>query len=118
MIDINMLNNMPINEKAREMLDKTGIKHDLTSLFCVQLAKWGYEKGGIEVEDAVMETIKAMSAWKPARITNFLMIDIKKMDYGPQGWQEAQKPSELARIIINDFEEKIRFHFPLYGSVE
>jgi hypothetical protein len=118
LIDINMLNGMPVNEKAREMLDRTGVKYDPASLYCVQLAKWGYEKGGIEVEDAVLETIKAMLTWRPARITNFLIIDIEKIEYGPRGWQEAQKPLDLAQIIINDIEEKIRLHFPLYGSVE
>jgi hypothetical protein len=116
--DIKMLNKMPINEKAREMLDKAGMQHDLTSLYCVQLAKWGYERGGVEAEDAVLETIKAMLTWRPARLTNFLMIDLEKMEYEPQGWQEAQKPLDLAQIVVNDIEEKIRMHFPLYGSVE
>ncbi|MCX5813273.1 MAG: hypothetical protein NT178_12125 [Proteobacteria bacterium] len=118
LIDINTLNGMPVNEKAKEMLGETGIKPDPASLYYVQLAQWGYEKGGIEVEDAVLETIKAMLTWRPARIANFFMIDIERLEYGPQGWQKAQMPLDLAQIIINDIEEKIRMHFPLYGSVE
>jgi len=115
---IEMFNVLPVNEKAKELLIKTGIAPDLTSLYCVQLAKWGYERGGIEAEDSVFETIEAMLVWRPARIANFLMIDTERMDYEPQGWQEAKEPLDLAQIIINDIEEKIRIHFPLYGSVE
>jgi hypothetical protein len=115
---IETLNTIPVNEKARVMLCETGIRPDPASLYCVQLAKWGYEKGGIEAEDSVTETIEAMLTWKPTRLTNFFMINIERMEYGPNGWQEAQKPSVLAQIMINDIEEKIYTHFPLYGSVE
>jgi hypothetical protein len=118
LIDINRLNDMPVNKKAKEMLGETGTKPNPSSLYYVQLAQWGYEKGGIEVEDAVLETINAMFTWKPARIANFLMINIERMEYGPHGWQEAGKPLDLAQIIIDDIEEKTRMHFPLYGSVE
>jgi hypothetical protein len=118
LIDVDVLNRMPVNEKAKKILCEKGIKPDPASLYYFQLAQWGYEKGGIEVEDAVMETIKAMLSWRPARIANFLMIDIKRMDYGPKGWQEMQKPLDLAQIILNDIEEKIHMHFPLYGSTE
>jgi hypothetical protein len=117
LIDINMLNGIPVNKKAKEMLGETGIKPDPASLYYVQLAQWGYEKGGIEVEDAVLETVKAMLSWRPARIANFLMIDVEKMEYEPTGWREAQKPSNLARIIITDIEEKMHMHFPLYASL-
>jgi hypothetical protein len=64
-----------------------------------------------------LETIEAMLAWRPARLANFFMINLERMEYGPQGWQEAQKPSVLAQIIINDIEEKIHKHFPLYTSL-
>lgn len=117
--DIKTFNILPVNEKAKELLIKTGIKPDSSSLYCVQLAKWGCEKGGIEVEDAIMETIDAMLIWGPERIANFLLIDIERMEYEPQGWQAAvQRPSELARVIIDDIEEKMHMHFPWYGSVE
>jgi hypothetical protein len=118
LIDIEMLNRMRINVKAKEMLNKTGMKTDPASLYCVQLAKWGYEKGGIEAEDSVLETIEAMLTWRPARIANFFMIDIEKMEYEPEGWQSAQEPLGLAQVLVNNIEEKIRLHFPLYGSVE
>ena len=118
LMNINVLNMMPINKKAKEMLGELDIKPDPESLYCFQLAKWGYEAGGIEAEDTVSETIEAMLIWRPARIANFFKIDIESMEYRPYGWQEAQKPLDLAQIIINDIEEKIHMHFPLYRSNE
>lgn len=109
---------MQVNEKAKKLLNEAGIKVETSSLYCVQLAKWGYEKGGIEAEDSVSETIEAMLFWKPIRTANFFMLNTDKIDYMPHGWQEAQNPLALAQIIINDIEEKIHLHFPLYGSVE
>jgi hypothetical protein len=118
MLDIETLNSMQVNEKAKKLLNEAGIKADTASLYCIQLAKWGYEKGGIEAEDSVSETIEAMLTWKPIRIANFFMINTDRMEYAPQGLQEAKNPLALAQIIINDIEEKIHLHFPLYGSVE
>jgi len=118
LIDIEMLNDMSVNEKAKGMLIEAGIKPDAASLYCVQLAKWGYERSGIEAEGSVLETIEAMLTWRPIRIANFFMINIERMEYVPRGWQEAENPLALAQIIVNDIEEKIHLHFPLYGSVE
>ncbi|MCX5806417.1 MAG: hypothetical protein NT010_10185 [Proteobacteria bacterium] len=115
--DIEVLNRIPVNVKAKEMLGKENITPDPASLYCIQLAKWGYEKGGIEAEDSVLETIDAMLTWRPARLANFFMINLERMEYEPLGWQEAQKPLALAQIIINDIEEKIHKHFPLYTSL-
>jgi hypothetical protein len=117
MIDLEMLNMMPVNEKAREMLGTVGIEPDPASLYSVQMAKWGYEKGEIEVEASVSETIEAMFSWGPARIANFFMIDMKGNSYSPQGWREAEEPIDFARILLDDVQEKVLIHFPWYGSI-
>jgi hypothetical protein len=112
-----MLNMMPVNEKARRVLGIIDINPEPNSLYSVQMAKWGYEKGGIEVEASVSETIEAMFSWSPIRIANFFMIDIKGHGYSPHGWQEAEEPLDFARVLLNDVEEKMLIHFPWYGSV-
>jgi hypothetical protein len=117
LIDLEILNAMPVNEKARQMLGMIDVEPDPASLYSVQIAKWGYEKGGIEVEASVSETIEAMFTWSPVRIVNFFIIDINGHGYNPQGWQEAEKPLDLAGVFLNDIEEKMLNHFPWYGSI-
>jgi hypothetical protein len=115
--DIETLNMMPINEKAKQLLDLVGSKPDPASLYFIQLAKWGYEAGGIEVEASLSETIEAMLSWSPVRIANFFMMDRRGNSYNPQGWQEAEDPLDFALILLDDVEEKMLIHFPWYGSI-
>ncbi len=117
MIDLEILNTIPVNKKAKEMLGEIGITAEAGTMHCIQLAKWGYEQGGIEVDDSTSETIEAMLSWRLARIANFFMIGAEKVEYNPPGWQEAKKPHDLAQVLINDIEEKISIHFPWYGSM-
>ncbi len=117
-IDINKLNEIPLNKKALEGLNQINVETGSDSLYMFQLGKWGFTCGGIEVDEAVMETIEAMLSWKPARIINFFMIDPDDMDYNPSGWQEAEKPLDLALVIIGDIEAKMHIHFPMYGCAE
>ena len=118
MIDLAMLNTMPVMEKARVMLASLGIEPDPASLYSVQMAKWGYERGGIEVEASVSETVEAMSSWSPARLANFFMINMSGDGYSPPGWLEAEEPVGFARALLEDVQEKVLIHFPWYGSVE
>jgi hypothetical protein len=117
LIDLEMLNRMPVNEKARRFLGMVGVVPDPASLYSVQIAKWGYEKGGIAVEASVSETIEAMFSWSPVWIVNFFMMDIGGDGYNPRGWQGAEKPLDFALVLLNDVEEKVLIHFPYYGSI-
>ena len=58
-----------------------------------------------------------MMTWRPQRIMNFLMI-APGTEYDPQGWQKAEDYRELAKIILDDIEEKMVRHFPWYRSGE
>jgi len=111
-MDVRYLNTLPINQKAKEMLEQVGEKTTHHALYIIQLAKWGYEKGGIFVESSVCETVEAMFDWRPQRLVNFLMIDPSSICYDPPGWVDADNPLDLARIILDDIEHKILVHFP------
>jgi hypothetical protein len=39
-------------------------------------------------------------------------------EYNPQGWRKAEDYRELAKIILDDIEEKMVKHFPWYRSGE
>ncbi|MCX5818170.1 MAG: hypothetical protein NTX75_18315 [Proteobacteria bacterium] len=114
--DVVWLNSLPVNGKAKEMLIQTGEKPDPVSMYAVQLAKWGVEGGRIEAESPVLETVEAMITWRPVRLVNFFMINSDE-DYNPAGWEDAQTPLDLATVILDEIEEKMMLHFPLYGSL-
>jgi len=114
--DIEWLNTLPVNRKAREMLIKIGEWANPETMYSVQLAKCAIDKGMVDIEISVIETIEAMTSWRPVRLMNFFMINPDD-DYSPTGWDDVHTPDDLARIIIDEIEEKMMLHFPMYGSV-
>jgi hypothetical protein len=116
-MDIESLNRLPVNRKARKMLEEVGENPDVSGLYCVQLALWGLDKGGLEADNDVLETVRAMSAWAPVRLMNFFIISPPGEDFDPPGWEGAESPVELARVLMKEVDAKVRVHFPWYGSV-
>lgn len=115
--DMEHLNKMAVSQKAKRMIQKSGeeLQHDC--FYCVQLARWAIDNGHVMVEYDVDETIKAMMAWRPARIMNFFMVVVGE-EYSPDGWERAIDEQELASLIIEDIEEKMVTHFPWYRFAE
>jgi hypothetical protein len=109
------LNMMPVNQRAKEILQEIDEEPDAGSLYSIQLVISVLNRGEIEAEEDLIQTVKAMMTWRPERIMNFLMITPGK-EYDPQGWQEAEDYRELAKIILDDIEEKMVRHFPWYRS--
>ncbi len=112
-----LLNKMPVNQKAKRMLQKSGEAINNDSLHCVQLARWAIDNGYVMVEHDVDETVRAMMTWRPARIMNFFIVAVGE-EYSPDGWERTRDGSELALLIIEDIEEKMMTHFPWYRSAE
>lgn len=114
---MDQLNNQPVNQKAKEMLKRAGEEPKTECLHCVQLACWALDRGCCCVEDAVGETVRAMSDWRPVRLMNFLLRDGSTAEYGPDGWEGADGAEELAGVILDDIEKRAYSTFPWYGSV-
>jgi hypothetical protein len=106
-----------VNQRAKEALREIGEEPHAGSLCCVQLVISVLARGEIEAEEDLAQTVKAMMTWKPQRIMNFLMIT-PDGEYNPRGWQEAEDYRKLAKIILDDIEEKMIRHFPWYRSGE
>jgi len=111
------LNVMPINRRVKEALQGIDEEPIDGSFYCVQLVISVLNRGEIEAEEDLVQTVKAMMNWRPERIINFLMI-APDTEYDPQGWQKAKDYRELAKIILDDIEEKMVRHFPWYRSGE
>jgi hypothetical protein len=111
------LNTMPINRRAKEVLQEINEKPCDGTFYCVQLVISVLNRGVIEAEEDLVQTVQAMAAWRPERIMNFLMI-APGTEYDPQGWQKAEDYRELAKSILDDIEEKMVRHFPWYRSGE
>ena len=112
-----VVNKWPISRKAREMLEQVGETPPDGAFSCSLLALWGVEKGGVEMDAAVCETVRAMVDWRLERVFNFLMLT-EEGAYEPAGWEQARDPQELAEVILNDIEVKMLKHFPFCGSAE
>ncbi|OPX94317.1 MAG: hypothetical protein A4E62_01781 [Syntrophorhabdus sp. PtaU1.Bin002] len=115
---INALNQIRVNRKAEKMLKSVGKEPDPSFLYSVQLALWGLDGGGLTAETSVCEFTRAMIAWRPERLMNFLMLDGDGETYDPAGWETAETPRELASAILDDIENKMMIHFPWCASAE
>jgi hypothetical protein len=111
------LNAMPVNVRARELLEGSGKKPGDDSLYCAQAALLALETGLVEAESDVVETLTAMISWRPQRIVNFLML-MYIDEYDPPHWKDAPGLKEFAAAILDDVEEKMVKHFPYYRSSE
>ncbi|HBA55604.1 hypothetical protein [Syntrophorhabdus aromaticivorans] len=116
--DIDGLNEMPVNRKAEKMLISVGNDPDPSSLYSVQLALWGLDVGQLTMETSVCEFTRAMVAWRPERLMNFLMFDEGAAAYDPPGWETAETPMELALAVLDDIERKMIIHFPWCAGAE
>jgi hypothetical protein len=114
---MDQLNIMPVNCRAKEALREIDEEPDAGSLYCIQLVISLLNRGEMEAEEDLAQTVRAMMFWRPERIMNFLMIT-PGTEYDPQGWQEAEDYRELAKIILDNIEEKMVRHFPWYRSGE
>ena len=110
-----LLNMMPINRRTKEVLHEINEEPNGGSLYCVQLVITLLNRGEIEAEEDLIQTVQAMMTWRPERIMNLLMVTPGR-GYDPQGWRKAEDYRELAKIILDDIEEKMVRHFPWYRS--
>lgn len=111
------LNAMPVNVRARELMEGSGFSPRDESLYCAQAALLALETGLVEAESDVVETLTAMTSWRPQRIVNFLML-MYIDEYDPPRWKDAPGLKEFADAILDDIEEKMVKHFPYYRSPE
>lgn len=117
-IDISSINTSAVNQKARAMLKAVGEEPAETCLYCVQLVLWSIKRGCFEVEGSVRETLEAMASWSPERIANFLELDESGFEYEPPGWQAAETQEDLARIVLDELENRMMTLFPWYRHLE
>lgn len=115
--EIAILNTMPINERAKMALQEIGEKVLAGSLHCMQLALCVLDRGEIEAEEDLVQTVRAMMDWRAERIMNYLML-MQEEAYNPCSWEDADNYRELAKIILDDIENKMVKHFPWYRTGE
>ncbi len=65
MSEIIPLNNRLLNQKAKKFLLEVKESPNPSSLYALQLAIWGIDKGGLAVPWEVGETLRQMVMWKP-----------------------------------------------------
>jgi len=113
---IKILNNFPVNQKAKEFLDMIGETVSPHVPYSVQLVLWAIQKNHIVIEDILLETIQAMPTWSSARLSNFFIFYEKREEEYVDKIQAIDNPLDLVSIILDDIERRIMNYFPWYGS--
>lgn len=66
------LNNNRLNRKAKQFLLQEKQEANPAYLYCLQLAVWGLDHGGLRVDERVEESLKVMLLWKPQVVMELL----------------------------------------------
>jgi hypothetical protein len=112
--EIERLNSSPFNQKAHGMIEAAGERVDPGCLYSVQLALWAVRKGLAEADAPLRETLEAMMAWRPERLLNFFMVPEGPDPSHLSGWEDAQRPEDVAALVLDVVEARILIHFPWY----
>lgn len=63
----------PLNQRAKTYLEKEKEIPDPSALYCLQLALWGLEKGGLDIDCRVKDSLPIIwGSWDPARTMELL----------------------------------------------
>jgi hypothetical protein len=98
-----LLENMePLNSKAKEFLKQVKEIPDETGLYCLQLAIWGVEKGGLEVDSRVSENLPTLMQEPPGVMMKRLeMFDPKTPDEYLDLLNGHKTPEDLAWSVLD-----------------
>jgi hypothetical protein len=114
--EIKQMNTSPFHQKARRMLEAAGEDASEESLYGVQLALWGMRHGArddADIHSPLGETIQAMITWGPERLKNFFLVGTANAPAEPD-WSAMEDPRTMAKVILDEIEERIAIHFPWY----
>lgn len=77
MNELLLQNREPLNKKAKEFLREVKEVPDSSTLYCLQLAQWGLEKGGLDIDYRVKESLPILMMEPPGlmmkRLEGYLM---------------------------------------------
>lgn len=78
-------NREPLNKKAKEFLREVKEVPDSSTLYCLQLAQWGLDKGGLEIDYRVKESLPILMS-EPAdlvmkKLEGYLMDSTDPNDF-------------------------------------
>lgn len=100
------LNNSPLNQTAKRFLLQEKEQADPSVLYCLQLAKWGLEKGKLAIDYQVEESLNVMLREDPAKVMKLLEMS------NPQNPQEhfnllsgQKEPQDLAWAVLDRLRE-------------
>ncbi len=97
------LNNNKLNRACKKFLLEEKEHVDPYSLYCLQMAKWGLEKGGLAIDYEVEETLGEMFGWDQQKVMTWLE---QRNPYDPVEWVDIlnghKTATDLAGAILNE----------------
>ena len=102
MDEILFMNYKPVNRQARRFLLQAKERPDPSYLYCLQLALWGLEHGGLAEDYRVEDSLRQMLGWNPEKVMRWL--EREPADPDPQAGfsfpSDLKEPQELASAIL------------------
>jgi hypothetical protein len=97
----------PINQKAKGFLTELGEVPDPSALYCLQLALWGLDQGGLEVHYEVKEFLQIIVWTKPpGKVMNWLeRIDLEDPEETLDLLYGHKTPEDLAWSVLDRLED-------------
>jgi hypothetical protein len=99
-------NRLPLNKTSKKYLKEVSEEPDPSALYCLQLAQWGLEKGGLLVDYEVKEYLPILMIKPPDRVMDWLE-QVNPND--PEEYVDLldgnKTPEDLAWSVLDRIEE-------------
>jgi hypothetical protein len=105
-------NNKAVNRLAKQFLLQVKRAPDPMSLYCLQLAIWGLEEGGLTLGDEyyeIEETLPAMLQWDQAKVMRLLERipgEKERIDL-LVGYLPTDTPEDLAWVVLDHLRDTL-----------
>lgn len=97
-------NREPLNKKAKEFLREVKEVPDSSTLYCLQLALWGVEKGGLDIDYRVKDSLPVLMSEPPElmmqKLRGYLMYS-DDPDEGIDLLNGHKTPEDLAWSVLD-----------------
>lgn len=98
-------NSSPVNQKAKELLEKVKVRPDPNSLYCLQLAAWAVDERALTVHEPSLERqLYELLGWKPANAMRYLEEDA---DLASKEDLQEEDPVALASLVLEAIDSRL-----------
>jgi hypothetical protein len=116
--ELDRLNELPVNQHAKRLLQSEGESPDPSQLFLLQLCQWALRSGEVVVQrdpyPSLLDNLEAMSSWEPQASLAFLLGQTRDEEAVSQSQVlEHQDPASLALFLLQLMQQRLSQASPI-----